>query len=197
MPCEGIRDSTPARRHAGCGQAAGPWKDRPPGAGGSMSAVRPRIDSEQRVRRVRTGGRIEPNLMGCRIATAGEYYRSIYSTIREDATRRSWTVIQRFCYVSHALVEQNRAGFGLISMLDAPCAETPREYRCRRATIHLNSAASFPGISGGHENSNAAVQRDRLGRVGTNVRSSRISRGLAAARGSVTCFHESPGSPPN
>ena len=122
-----------------------------------------RIDSEQRVRRVREN--IRARLMGCRFATASEYYRSIYSTIRQDATRRSSAVTLWFCYVRHLMVEQDSRDFAPFSNSCCLDFETRAEYRCRSATIHLNHFEQRRRVSGGHENSNPRARgRERARR---------------------------------
>ena len=121
-----------------------------------------RIDSEQRVRRVREN--IRARLMGCRFATASEYYRSIYSTIRQDATRRSSAVTLRFCYVRHLMVEQDARNFAPFLNSSHLDFETRAEYRCRTATIHVNHFERWRRVSGRHENSNPRARRRKRAR---------------------------------
>ena len=85
-------NSTPARRHAGCGQAASTSKDQLPGAVETFPGPgRP----GKRVRAASAScgtGTLSSATDGCRIATTSEYYRSIYSTIAGDATRCSSSI---------------------------------------------------------------------------------------------------------
>jgi hypothetical protein len=136
--------STPAHRV---------WTSSPDHEGASCQAllrrrrpvVGPRYASEQRVRRVRN---IEPDWMGCRIATAGGYYRSIYSTIRKDATTCSSTITRQFRRGLASTVEQNPdffvALFGQNSMVRGSGLFS--EPRC--SGMNLSSIRNGDGIQG-------------------------------------------------
>ncbi len=101
------RNSTPARRHAGCGQAASTSKDQLPGAVEAISCPCDRgIGSEQRVR-LAGNGKVSSATDGCRIATTSGYYRSIYSTVAGDATRCSSSVEEWFLTGFHRCGREN------------------------------------------------------------------------------------------
>ena len=78
-----------ARQHAGpagCGQAAGHLD----GSAARRCWIDRSIQSSKCVTRKQE--EYFAGLLGCRVATTDEYYRSIYSTIRQDATRCSQTL---------------------------------------------------------------------------------------------------------
>jgi hypothetical protein len=62
---------------------------------------------------------IDYDKMGCRLATASQYYRSIYSTVAQDATACSSTVAGPHLSVFSAMVEQNRTESGRFPVRDS------------------------------------------------------------------------------
>ena len=119
------RNSTPARRHAGCGQAASTSKDQLPGAVETIPGPGDRgSGSEQRVR-LAGNGTVSSATDGRRIATTSGYYRSIYSTVTGDATRCSSSVEADSWQACSAKVGQIRGSWAIFHSTDTELRRAP------------------------------------------------------------------------
>jgi hypothetical protein len=145
--CKGIRDSTPARRHAGCGQAARTTKGTSRQA--LLSRRKPReagvsIQSSECV--AFETEEYRARLKGCRFATASEYYRSNYSSCPKDATRCSSSINNASCNVCGHMVERNRLDLGRFPTIDRFDQCLGGEYRCLQATTRSAGFERMPDI---------------------------------------------------
>jgi len=147
MPRGIVLDSTPARRHAGCGQAARTTKGTSRQA--LLSRRKPReagvsIQSSECV--AFETEEYRARLKGCRFATASEYYRSNYSSSPEDATRCSSSINNASCNICGHMVEQNRIDLGRFPAFDRFDQCLQGEYRCLQATTLLSGFERAPDI---------------------------------------------------
>ena len=129
-----------ARQHTGApgvDKQPGPRRDQLPGAVESTRASGAGLTQSSECVVFETV-EYRARLMGCRIATAGEYYRSIYSTIRKTATTCSSSIARPWGGRFRSTVEQNRTKNEPLFPSNRTDPEYSRISRCLRATIHLS-----------------------------------------------------------